>query len=212
MLKIVIAIMVVVLASILTTNVFAQSVPTVGISMSKEIYNFGDKLEYQITVSEVTNDNAVIYITDQSGKKSQLLTIPIQIEYTVVTAQFPFDSIVWNEGKYMLEIEYSGASSTTEFQLVNNGKLSLPFWFTDITMMWINEEATDKDYVRNVILQLIEEGIIQKEVPLYLDEDAIFIPKWYKQVASWWTLGYLSDTELVDNLEFLLEKNIIIIS
>ena len=46
----------------------------------------------------------------------------------------------------------------------------------------------------------------------YLDEEIIFIPTWYKTVAEWWTLGYVSDSQLVNNLKFLLEKNIIVIT
>ena len=141
--------------SFLTTSAMAETIPTVEIILSSETYSFGDKLEYQITVSEITNENAVFYITDESGKKSQLLTMPIEIENTLITAQFPFDSIVWKEGTYILDVEYSGASSTTTFDLLSNGSVGLPFWFMDITIMWINDEATDKDYVRNIILQLI---------------------------------------------------------
>ena len=78
--------------------------------------------------------------------------------------------------------------------------------------MWLNDEASDKDYVRNVILQLIEEGKLSKSAPSYLDENVIFIPEWYRTVAGWWSVGYMTDSQLVNNLEFLLEKNIIIIS
>jgi len=212
MLKILIISLLVFSISILTTNVMAENIPTVEIILSSETYSFGDKLEYQITVSEVTNENAVLYITDESGEKSQLLNMPIEIENTVITAQFPFDSIVWKEGTYILEIEYSGASSTTSFDLLNDGNISLPFWFTDVTMMWINGEATDKDYVRNIVIQLIDEGVINESYPAYLDEDVIFIPSWYKTVAEWWTVGYVSDSQLVNNLKFLLEKNIIVIT
>ena len=138
--------------------------------------------------------------------------MPIETQNTVVTAQFPFDSIIWKEGQYVLELEYSGASSTTTFSLINDGSVSLPFWFRDVTMMWLNDEATDKDYVRNVIVQLIDEGAINEPRPPYLDEDVIFIPKWFKTIASWWSVGYVTDTQLVNNLKFLLEKDIIIIS
>ena len=212
MFKIIILILTVFSISILTTGAFAQNIPAVEIIISSETYKFGDKLEYQIIVSEVTNDNAIIYITDESGTRSQLLTMPIETQNTVVTAQFPFDSIIWKEGQYVLELEYSGASSTTTFSLINDGSVSLPFWFRDITMMWLNDEATDKDYVRNVIVQLIDEGSINEPRPAYLDEDVIFIPKWFETIASWWSVGYVTDTQLVNNLKFLLEKDIIIIS
>tara|TARA_B100000470_G_scaffold80590_1_gene62054 strand:- start:1811 stop:2479 length:669 start_codon:yes stop_codon:yes gene_type:complete len=212
MYKIIIAILLVISISFLTADVFAQNEITIEIILSSNTYSFGDKLEYQIIVSDVTNENAVLYIIDESGKKSQLLTIPIEIENTIVTAPFPFDSIVWNEGNYILEIVYSGISFTQEFNLVDDGKVSLPFWFKDVAMMWVTNEATDKDYVRNIIGQLIEEKIIVESYEPRLDENLIVIPNWHKTIAEWWVLGHMSDTEFVGNIQFLLEKNIIMIS
>ena len=212
MYKIIIAILLVISISFLTADVFAQNEITIEIILSSNTYAFGDKLEYQIIVSDVTNENAVIYIIDESGGKSQLLTIPIEIENTIVTAPFPFDSIVWKEGNYILEIVYSGISFTQEFNLVDDGKVSLPFWFKDVAMMWVTNEATDKDYVRNIIGQLIEEKIIVESYEPRLDENLIVIPNWHKTIAEWWVLGHMSDTEFVANIQFLLEKNIIMIS
>ena len=212
MYKIIIAILLVISISFLTADVFAQNEITIEIILSSETYAFGDKLEYQIIVSDVTNENAVLYIIDESGKKSQLLTIPIEIENTIVTAPFPFDSIVWKEGNYILEIVYSGISFTQEFSIIDDGKVSLPFWFKDIAMMWVTNEATDKDYVRNIIGQLIEEKIIVESYEPRLDENLIVIPNWHKTIAEWWVLGHMSDTEFVGNIQFLLEKNIIMIS
>jgi len=212
MYKIIIAILLVISISFLTTDVFAQNEMTVEIILSSETYTFGDKLEYQITVSDVTNENAVVYIIDESGKKSQLLTIPIEIENTIVTAPFPFDNIIWKEGKYVLEIVYSGISFTQEFDIVDDGKISLPFWFKDVTKMWVTDEATNKDYVRNIIGQLIEEKIITESYEPRLDENLIVIPDWHKTIAEWWVLGHIPDTEFVYNIQFLLENNIIMIS
>ncbi|HJM14110.1 MAG TPA: hypothetical protein QF710_01680 [Candidatus Nitrosopelagicus sp.] len=212
MYKIIIAILLVISISFLTTDVFAQNEMTVEIILSSETYTFGDKLEYQITVSDVTNENAVVYIIDESGKKSQLLTIPIEIENTIVTAPFPFDNIIWKEGKYVLEIVYSGISFTQEFDIVDDGKISLPFWFKDVTKMWVTDEATNKDYVRNIIGQLIEEKIITESYEPRLDENLIVIPDWHKTIAEWWVLGHIPDTEFVYNIKFLLENNIIMIS
>ena len=68
MYKIIIAILLVISISFLTADVFAQNEITIEIILSSETYAFGDKLEYQIIVSDVTNENAVLYIIDESGK------------------------------------------------------------------------------------------------------------------------------------------------
>ena len=48
------------------------------------------------------------------GNKSQLLSIPIAQEESRIIAPFSFDSIIWNEGTYELELQYSGATITVK--------------------------------------------------------------------------------------------------
>ena len=85
MFKIMILVLMVFSVSVLTTSAFAQNIPTAEIIISSETYKFGDKLEYQIAVSEVTNENAVVYITDESGVRSNLFTIQNTVTYTHLT-------------------------------------------------------------------------------------------------------------------------------
>ena len=72
-------------------------------------------MDYKIIVSEITGEDAVIFITNTIGNKSQLLSIPISQEESRVIAPFAFDSVIWSEGKYELELQYSGAISITSF-------------------------------------------------------------------------------------------------
>ena len=104
---------------IFSGNAFAQYSPNVEIILSASTYNYGEKLDYSIIVSEITGDDAVIFITDVNGNKSRLLTIPISQEESRVIAPFGFDSVIWNEGKYELELQYSG--SNIKYRIYNCG-------------------------------------------------------------------------------------------
>ena len=55
----------------------AQYVQDVKIILASEIFHFGDKLDYTIIVSEVTGEDATIYITDSTDIRSLLYTLHI---------------------------------------------------------------------------------------------------------------------------------------
>ena len=100
---------------IFSGNAFAQYSQDIEIVISSPSYNYGEKLDYKILVEEVTGEDAIIFITDTIGNKSQLFSIQIYENESRVIAPFAFDSIIWREGTYQLELQYSGATSTTEF-------------------------------------------------------------------------------------------------
>ena len=91
---------------IFSTSAYAQETQDIEILISSPNYNYGDKLDYTIIISEVTGEDAVIFITNTVGNKSQLLSIPIAQEESRIIAPFAFDSIIWNEGTYELELQY----------------------------------------------------------------------------------------------------------
>ena len=57
---------------IFSASAYAQDVQNIEIVISSPSYNYGDKLDYTIIISEVTGEDAVIFITNTDGKKSQL--------------------------------------------------------------------------------------------------------------------------------------------
>ena len=80
------------ISMVFSGNAFAQYASDVEIILSSSSYNYGEKLDYRIIVSEVTGEDAIIFITDTIGNKSRLLTIPISQEESRVIAPFAFDS------------------------------------------------------------------------------------------------------------------------
>ena len=191
---------------IFSGNAFAQYTPDVEIILTSSSYNFGEKLDYKIMVSEVTGEDAVIFITDTSGNKSRLLTMPISQEESRVIAPFGFDSVIWNEGKYELELQYSGAISNTEFTIVDDGSIGIPYWVKDLSKLWTSGQMPDREYA-NAIQFLIDEKIIFN--PIIGQE--LQIPEWFKITTFWWANNQILDTEYGESLQYLInEKKIII--
>ena len=191
---------------IFSGNAFAQYTPDVEIILTSSSYNFGEKLDYKIMVSEVTGEDAVIFITDTSGNKSRLLTMPISQEESRVIAPFGFDSVIWNEGKYELELQYSGAISNTEFTIVDDGSIGIPYWVKDLSKLWTSGQMPNKEYAR-AIQFLIDEKIIFN--PIIGQE--LQIPEWFKITTFWWANNQILDTEYGESLQYLINEKIIII-
>ena len=186
--------------------------PTVSIYTEKEIYSYGDFLSFTIQVSEITGEPAILYIIDESGKKSSAIPIPITELETEVPSPFPFESNVYPLGMYTLEIQYSGSSSMTEFELIDSGNIVIPLWIREFAKYWYNGAITDVEF-SNGIGFLIKEGIIVvPETQNQKTSDEVIIPEWIKASTGWWIDRQISDIEFAKGIEFLIKEGIIVIS
>ena len=189
---------------------FAES--AISIATNQSVYEYGDHLVMIINVSEITGDDASIYITDPTERRSLLLQQPISQEYTEFPSKFPFDATIWKPGTYVLELEYLGDKSSTQFIIEDTGKIALPFWIKDLAHMWITEPlVTDKDFAR-ALEYLIEKGIISIPYTEPGTETVSSIPEWVKNNAEWWIEGKISDTEFALALQYLVKAGIITVN
>ena len=189
---------------------FAES--AISIATNQSVYEYGDHLVMIISVSEITGDDASIYITDPTERRSLLLQQPISQEYTEFPSKFPFDATIWKPGTYVLELEYLGDKSSTQFIIEETGKIALPFWIKDLAHMWITEPlVTDKDFAR-ALEYLIEKGIISIPYTEPGTETVSSIPEWVKNNAEWWIEGKISDTEFALALQYLVKAGIITVN
>ena len=191
---------------IFSGNAFAQYTPDLEILISSSNYNYGDKLDYRIIVSEVTGEDAVIFITNSIGNKSQLLTLPISQEESRIIAPFAFDSVVWSEGEYELEVQYSGAMSTTKFTIENDGTIGIPYWIKDISKIWTNGQMNDTEFAKSIQFLIDQDIIFNSKAGQELQ-----IPEWFKFTTSWWTNNQIPDTIYGNALQFLIDERIIVI-
>ncbi len=189
---------------------FAES--AISIATNQSVYEYGDHLVMIINVSEITGDDVSIYITDPAERRSLLLQQPISQEYTEFPSKFPFDATIWKPGTYVLELEYLGDKSSTQFIIEDTGKIALPFWIKDLAHMWITEPlVTDKDFAR-ALEYLIEKGIISIPYTEPGTETVSSIPEWVKNNAEWWIEGKISDTEFALALQYLVKTGIITVN
>ncbi|MDA0755753.1 MAG: hypothetical protein O3C04_01250 [Crenarchaeota archaeon] len=189
---------------IFSGNAYAQNLQNVEIVISSSSYNYGEKLDYRIIVSKVTGEDAIIFITDTNGNKSQLLTLPISQKESRVIAPFAFDSVIWSEGTYELELQYSGATSITSFTIVNDGTIGIPYWIKDISKIWVSGQTNDDEFAK-CIQFLINENIIFNDNP----SQELQIPNWFKITTGWWINNQIPDTIYGNALQFLINDRVI---
>ena len=187
-------------------SAFAQYVQDIELVISSPSYNYGEKLDYNIIVEEITGEDAIIFITDTIGNKSQLFSIQIYENESRVVAPFAFDSIIWRQGTYQLELQYSGATSTTEFTIVNDGTIGIPYWIKDISKLWVGGQTTDEEFAKSIKF-LIDEKVIFNSTP----GQKLHIPEWFKFTTAWWTNNQVSDTTYGIALQFLIDDKVITI-
>ena len=188
--------------------------PTISIETSQNVYVYGDHLNIIINVSEVTGDDVRIYIINTEERKSLLLQQPISQKYTEFPSPFPIESgsPAWLTGTYVLEFEYSGAKSSTQFTLEDTGQIGLPFWIKDVAKMWVTDQIAAKEF-SVAIEYMINSGIIM--IPYTEADDnisATTIPEWVKYNAGWWAVGVIDDTEFTLALQYLVKTGIITVN
>jgi len=201
-----------IIMTILPSIGYSLAESTISIATNQSVYEYGDLLVMIISVSEITGDDARIYITDPAERKSFFIQQPISQKYVELPSNFPFDSAIWKPGTYVLELEYSGDKSSTQFTIEDTGKIALPFWIKDLAKMWINEPlVTDKDFAR-AIEYLIQREIIKIPYTEPGEETISSIPEWVKNNAGWWIEGKISDTEFTIALQYLVKTGIITVN
>ncbi len=187
----------------------ADSSQVLNIYTEKNIYSYGDFLTFTIQVSEVTEQFGILYVIDENGKKSSAIPIEIIDLETLIPSPFPFESAVYPLGKYTLEVQYSGSVATTDFELIDSGKIVIPSWIREFAKYWYNGAISDLEFASSIEFLIKEEIII---VPYSENKTSeIIIPKWIKTSTGWWIDRIISDKEYAQSLEYLIKAGIIVV-
>jgi hypothetical protein len=190
-------------------NAFAAT--TVTIQMDKTTYSYGEKLFYEIQVSEVTGEIAVISISDEQGKASSGIPIPISELTTPVPSLYPFEREIFPVGKYFIKVEYSGASDLIEFELIDSGNIVIPFWIKQVAYYWVSEEISDGTFADAIEFLIQNKIIVVHETAKESSSDNTQIPTWVKTNTTWWLEEKISDTDFALGIQYLIKVGIIVV-
>lgn len=172
-------------------------------------YQYGDHLSITFEVSELTGDPITFQIIDESGKKSQPISIQITKLKTEITAPGQFDSTIYKPGTYHIDAEYSGTKASVIFTLTDSGKIVIPQWIKNLGRWWSEGTISDKDFASG-IQYMIKEKIIKIPIEQKSSEKKeVQIPQWIKNNAGWWAKDLISDSDFAQGLQYLVRTGII---
>ena len=188
-------------------TVYAE--PSVTITMEKTTYSYCEKLFYTIEVSEVTGEPAIIHIRDEAGKGSSAIPIPITNLQNPVPSLIAFEKEIFPLGKYFIDVEYSGAEFTAEFDLIDSDNICIPAVINQFLIEWLNGNLSD-GYLIDAIQKYVDIKLI--DIPFEINDENIHkidIPDWVKNVGYWWVQGVISDKDFAQVVNYLIDENII---
>jgi len=204
--------MILALSFIFLPAVYAE--PSVTIIMEKTTYSYCEKLFYTIEVSEITGDNAIIHIRDETGKGSSDIPFPILNLENPIPSLFPFEkNSGFALGKYFIDVEYSGAEFTSEFNLIDSDNICIPESVRQFLIEWLLNKDTDKNldgYLMDLIQKEVDTKLI--DIPFEINGENIHeidIPDWVKNLGYWWIQGVISDKDFAQGISYLIDENII---
>ena len=182
---------------------------SVSIIMEKTTYSYCEKLFYIIEVSEITGESAIIHIRDETGKGSSAIPIPITNLQNPVPSLIAFQAEIFPLGKYFIDVEYSGAKITSEFNLIDSNKICIPEVIKPILTNWLTGNISD-GFLMDAFQKYVDKEII--DIPFEINENNVYeidIPDWVKNVGYWWIEGTILDEDFAQVVNYLIEKKII---
>ena len=188
---------------VLSPMLYADAVQSVNVQ-TKPTYHYGEYLSISINVSKITAKTAILTITDSHGVKGSAIAIQIKNSTTVITAPNPFNSEIFEAGKYQIQVEYDGAKTVAPFELIDIGNLVMPYGSDTIVPQWAEGKISDSMFYKF----LVGRNLIKPHDGTKTSDNAT-IPEWYKINGKWWAAKKITDTEFINGLQFLVNQNII---
>ncbi len=186
-----------------------QADPEVSIIMDKTAYSYCEKLFYIIKVSEITGESAIVHISDESGRDSSAIPIPITELENPVPSPFPFEAEIFPLGKYFINVQYSTANTGAEFELIESDSICIPELIKPIMSNWLTGDISD-GFLLDAFQRYVDSRLVN--VPFEINEGNIHdvrIPEWVKTIGHWWMKDMISDKVFSNAINNLLERNII---
>jgi len=190
-----------------STVVFAET--QMNATIEKTTYTYCERLVYTIEVSEVTGDLAIIHIRDGGGGQSSAIPIPIEKLSNPIPSPHPFEKDIFPLGKYFIDIEYSGITTTLEFDLIDSDNVCISEAMQPVVIRWINGEFTDGMLISG-FQNIVDKKLI--DIPFEFTEnniDSLYVPEWVKSIGKGWIMGVISDQMFTNNLQYLIDERII---
>ena len=132
-----------VLAMLVVAAVPAAFAEPLSVAVSQDVYHYGDHLTILITVEEISEQAAMVYIRDSAGVASSPISVPLTSLTTELPSPLPFDREIYRQGEYFVDVRYAGFEATTKFELVDAGNIVVSNRIKQVGFLWVSGEISD---------------------------------------------------------------------
>lgn len=175
------------------------------VAVSQDVYHYGDHLTILITVEELSEQVALVYIRDSAGVASSPIPVPLTQLTTKLPSPFPFDRETYLQGEYFVDVRYAGFEATAKFELADAGNIVVPNWIKQVGFLWVSGEISDWAYL-DALGRLVEQGMIAGSGS---GGEEPFLPPWVASTTVWWLQGEISDGSYVRMIQYLVNVGVI---
>ena len=128
---------------------------------------------------------------------------------TPIPSLIPFEAEIFPLGKYFIDVQYSGASTSAEFELIESDSICIPELIKPIMANWLSGDISD-GFLLDAFQKYVDVKLVK--IPFDINEKNVYdieIPEWVKNIGFWWLENAISDDDLSNAMNNLLERNII---
>ena len=197
-------------ACVLAMLVVVAAVPAafaepLSVAVSQDVYHYGDHLTILITVEEISEQAALVYIRDSAGVASSPISVPLTSLTTELPSPLPFDREIYRQGEYFVDVRYAGFEATTKFELVDAGNIVVSNWIKQVGFLWVSGDISDWAYL-DALGRLVEQGVITVSGG---EGGEPFLPPWMASATVWWLQGEIADESYVRMIQYLVDVGVI---
>lgn len=194
--------MVVLSLAVLSSAVGAASAE-LDVTTDQDTYQYGDRLTIVITVQDITEEFALVYIQDANGTTSSPIPVAISGHQTTLPSPFPFDRITYPDGMYRIDVIYGQLQAHTEFEILDTDVIALPIIIRQMASHWLAGDISTEQYA-DILMDLGDQDILR--IPA--QTETIGIPVWVKEPTAWWLQDMIDDTAYVMLLQYIIDEDI----
>jgi len=204
---------------------------TIGVIRSEEeklVKSFGGKIGFDnlasinLGISKITGITVTLSKEESASTEFEFPSSPnkktewnvyqkyVQYEFKVIERFFDIKEQTSTYSVVNSIMNFKPLQNSIPFDCRGTNFVGLPGWFHVQAGLWLNGNINDEKF-KEEIRTLIDEKTLNVVYKPVSETIPTQIPHWFKDVISWWLDGKLDDVYIMTSLEYLIQKELIVL-
>ena len=171
------------------------------------IENNGSQIPVSSTQTHTISGSVSVIVTLEEGNNIIIVDVVRILFQSMPKETVRFDIEIQNKNSV------DNIDSIKEGQKESSSENIIPLQFKNHAVLWTEEQIDDDSFVQSI------EGLIKEEIISIFSSHIVSdsknttreIPQWIKNNVEWWLQGLISDEVFLQNIEYLIKNEIIIV-